>query len=157
MDTFRQYILSIISAAVICSIITQLAGKKEAYASIIKLLCGIFMAITIVSPLGQFKFPELVNELEAVQQEADALCSESTSAVNSELSALIKAESEAYILDKATELGLDIQVDMTMDISDIPIPSSLVIKGAASPQAKQKLQQIIESDLGIPEDKQVWN
>lgn len=47
MESIRQYLLSITAAAVICSLITGIMGKKGTYAAIVRMLCGLFMAITM--------------------------------------------------------------------------------------------------------------
>ena len=51
MDGIRQYLLSVTGAAIICSILMSILGKKGMYSSVIRMLCGLFMAVTMISPV----------------------------------------------------------------------------------------------------------
>jgi hypothetical protein len=70
--------------------------------------------------------------------------------------ASIKARSEAYILDKAAELALSVEVEVTLSNDEIPLPVSVRVSGKASNYAKSRLQAIITQDLGINKEHQVW-
>ena len=51
MDSIRQYLLSITAAAVICAIINALSGKKGTTSAVVKLLSGLFLTLSVISPL----------------------------------------------------------------------------------------------------------
>ena len=69
---------------------------------------------------------------------------------------IIKTETEAYILDKAAQfdLQLDVQVALTDDV--MPVPESVQLTGSVSPYVKSRLQILISNDLGIPKEQQLW-
>lgn len=69
---------------------------------------------------------------------------------------IIKAEAEAYILDKAGSYGLQLEVCVTLREDDIPVPESVCIAGAVSPYARTRLEILIENELGIPKERQLW-
>ena len=67
---------------------------------------------------------------------------------------IIKAETEAYILDKASQLNVELSVEVTIDEENIP--TAVTLSGEVSPYARRQLQEIIESDLGIAKENQRW-
>jgi hypothetical protein len=70
--------------------------------------------------------------------------------------AIIKSQLEAYILDKASLLELDISAEVLLDDSQPPSPKNVKIVGKASPYAKQRMLQIISDELGIPKENISW-
>lgn len=156
MDQIRQYIISITVAAIICAIISGLIGKKGTQGSIIKLLCGLFLSITIISPWLHLDVNYIADYFNEIKIDAGDSVDHGQTLANMSREAIIKAQTEAYILDKASSMQLDITVEVTLSDTDLPVPYSVVLRGSASPYAKQNLQRIITSDLGIPEENQEW-
>ena len=58
-------------------------------------------------------------------------------------------------MDKAAQLGLSVQVQLTLTADYLP--ESALLTGQATRQQKQAMESILESDLGIPKEKQQWN
>lgn len=156
MGALGQYILSVIAAAIICSIILRLVGDKGSYAPVMKLLCGIFLMITAVSPWIELRLENYVWIAESTMLDADEAVAVGQEAANSAMRTIIKDNAEAYILDKAAQLNASIEVEIILDSAQPPAPESIRIRGTASPYAKTCLKQYISSQLGIPEDKQIW-
>ena len=157
MDEIRQYLLSVIAAAMISGMITGLLGKKGTYPSVVKLLCGIFVAITVIAPLTKIQLSEYDLHITKLQSEADKIIATAEADRRNETAARIKEQTETYILKKASDLDLTIAVDVSIDTYDTLLPQSIIITGAASPTAKDTLQEIIANDLGISKEKQTWN
>ena len=91
-----------------------------------------------------------------LELDAEDIVSEGEDMAVSATASIIKEQVTAYILDKASSLGLNLEVEVTMTGSSPPVPSAVALKGTASPYAKQRLQQIITDELGIPEENQSW-
>ena len=73
------------------------------------------------------------------------------------LAAIIKSKTEAYILDKAHELGLDVSADVTVEMeSAYPYPAFVQITGAFTPQQQETLTRYIEENLAIGKERQIW-
>ena len=70
------------------------------------------------------------------------------------LSAIIEDRTEAYILDKAKQLGLACRVEVTAAVgeSGIPLPDRVVIGGPYS----RELAVCVEEEVGIPAEKTIW-
>ena len=70
---------------------------------------------------------------------------------------IISGRIQAYILDKAAALGLNITVELEMETrADTPYPKAVIIRGEAAPAQKQQLQQYLEQTFAIPVQRQVW-
>lgn len=156
MDGLRDYIISIVSAAVLCSIAQGLIGKKSTYATIIRMVSGIFLAVTVISPWAKLQIADFTEYLKDLELEANTAAAVGKDALKDGLGSIIKEKCEAYILDKATSMGLDLSVEVTIDGSATPVPSAVTITGNISPYQKQKLKQIIAEEIGILEENQKW-
>ena len=156
MSNIKGYLLSIIAAAIICAITNALLHKKSAYAALAKLITGVFLTVTIVAPWKDFRFDFITEYTEDVSNAAAAAANVGTESAQQAIGEIIKSKTEAYILDKAVSMGLNIEVEVTLDSSDPPLPQRVTIKGAVSPYAKEKLTKCIAENLAIPEEEQLW-
>ncbi len=153
----RQYLLSIITAAMICGIISVLfQEKKGSYAKIIKLISGIFLMFTVISPLGNVELTGFGDYTDTLKEIAEESVEEGVTAAAEERNAIIKQQTEAYILEKATSLGAQITVEVHLSDDSIPYPNAAVITGSVSPYDKAALVSYISTNLNIPEDSQIW-
>ena len=156
MHNLGQYILSVITAATITSIISNFTDSKSYTAPYIKLVCSLFMTITIFTPLLNFKLNDIPDLYIAMQDDAQSIAMEGEAAAHSQKLVIIKEQLEAYILEKAEAMGLDITVDITFADGNDLLPQSITICGSVAPYAKSILATTIANDLGIAEDKQQW-
>lgn len=156
MDSIRQYLLTITAAAIFCGVIIAIIGKKGANAAILKLLTGLFMAVTVVSPWTKFDFSNLQNFTDSISADAQSVVGQGEELAQNQMGQIITQQTQAYILDKAVALGLDLVVQVELNGDNPPVPSAVTITGAASPYARSVLCQYIESNLAIPEENQLW-
>ena len=157
MGAIREYLLGVVGAALICTVITALAGKSGTLSAMIKILTGVFMTLTLVSPLMRIQIPETDAVFDDFTLQAEMITENAKNSSKSQLSEIIKSKSEAYILDKGEQMGAEITVQVTLDQSDLPQPAAVLISGRISPYAKKKLSSIIEEDLGICTEAQTWS
>ena len=68
---------------------------------------------------------------------------------------IISAEVEAYILDKAAELGCEISAEVRLD--DGGLPQSVVLSGELAPAQKAELSRMLARDLGLGEEAVIWS
>lgn len=156
MEAVRQYLLSITAAAIICSIVNRIIGKNGTYGAIVKLISGLFLVITVISPFTNLQITDLTAYMAGLSVDADSAVLDGQQTAKDAVSEIIKAEAEAYILDKAASLELCVEAEVMVSDTDIPQPCAVTLKGSASPYARQRLQQLIANDLGIPEENQAW-
>ena len=95
--------------------------------------------------------PVLGADLEHVEERQEELADTQAEAMAS----IIAEQTEAYILDKAGELGLEVtvRVETRTEGNGIPVPWSAELTGSWS----QALASALETELGIPAERQVWH
>ena len=150
------YILRVVAAAVVCALLGALLPPKTAAGQISKILCGILLTITIISPLMDISFQNITGYFDALATDADQYVSEGEDAMRQQLTAIIKSETEAYILDKAKQMDLQIAVEVELDENNNSIPCAVTITGQISAYSKKVLSGYITDTLGIAKENQVW-
>lgn len=153
MDDLREYVIGIVAAAMLSGILirlTQNSGSKE----IVRMLCGVFMTITLIHPFAGRK--ELLWEpiLPEISGLAEDISAEGTAAAENIKREFIKQRVETYILSRAEAMETDLQADVKL--GDDCVPVSVRLTGRISPLNRSKLTQIIASELGIPKEQQEW-
>ena len=151
-----KYLLSLITAALLCGIATSLLGDKGTLGTVIKFLAGIYMTLSIVAPWGQLRLGELTSLKDQITADSERVSLSGQNAARDAMADSIIASTKSYILDKADSLGVQLTVEVLLDDSAIPVPSGVRIRGNISPYNKEKLSTIIETDLGIPTEAQIW-
>lgn len=157
MDSIRQYLLTIIIASIICSLLIAIAGKKGSQGTVIKLLCGLFLAMTMLNPWTNLHSIDFSSSMQAFQNDAEHYVEEGKQIAYNDFYTSIKSQTEAYILDKASSLGVKLTVEVKLSETDPPKPNFVTITGAVSPYIKKQLSEIIAEDLAILEEYQKWN
>ncbi len=156
MEGIQGYLITIVSAAMLSSVLLRLLKENSSAYKIIKMMCRIVMVLTVVSPFVNISLQPYISSFDAIREDSAAAAQRGEDFIHEQLSGSIKEKTEAYILDKATLLGADIHVSVTCDTSDIPIPIMVELSGSASPYARSRLRQILEQDIGVPEENQIW-
>lgn len=156
MEGIKAYLISVTAASLIHGIINTLVGKKGTTSTVIKLLAGLFLALTVIRPVVHLSIPELSGYIGSINTDAQLAVSQGEIMASEELAVIIKAQVEAYILDKAASLGVDMEVEVILSDGMPPLPAGVVLKGAVSPYAKSQLSRFIEEELGIPKGAQQW-
>ncbi len=152
----KSYILSIVIAAIICAVAGILLPPKISAGQITKLLCGVLLTVTVISPLANISFRHITDYFDGLTASADRYVEEGSAVMQGEIDAIIKAETEAYILDKASQMGLQIAVEVALDENNHSVPCSVTVTGTLSPYAKEVLSVYIADTLGIAKEKQIW-
>lgn len=156
MERIGQYLMTVAAAALICGVINGLLKKESTYAAIVKLICGLFLTVSILSPLTDFEIGDINLYADEFFAEAEAASAMGKNAAQSSMAKIIKQETEAYILDKATCLGMKVQVNVVLSADQLPIPEGVRITGSVSPYGKKVLSRYIIDELNIPEENQLW-
>lgn len=154
MGAICQYVVSVTAASLVCGVVVSMSQKNNAQ-PILKLICGLFLAFTVIKPITQIDLTEL-SEVSAPYSEEAVMAAALGEKLSRESAAdIIKAETEAYILDKAAARKVSLKVEVTVD-GDPPVPTAVRITGEVSPYAKQQLETILWEDLGISKENQQW-
>ena len=89
-----------------------------------------------------------------IQEDALATAAMGKTLYQESLAEVITSQAETYILDKAQSLGLTVTVSIQPDDSGKPYRAT--ITGTIPEGKMQALSDILEGDLGIPKERQIW-
>lgn len=149
----REYILSIAGAAIIGSCATILSGNQK----IIKIICGIFVALSICQPIIRMNFDTNIPSIAVFSSTADQITFDACTSTARYQRGIIKDHIETYICNKASDLGCTVSASVTLSDKEPYQPLCISIKGEVSPYAKTVLSETLESELGVPSEAQKWN
>lgn len=152
----KEYILSIVVAGIICAIAKSLLDEHTSTGKILKILAGIFMSVTVLTPFSNISFSDITYYFESLSSDSAQYVEEGTSLAQNSVSGIIKSQTEAYILDKAKSMGLDISVEVELDDNNNSVPCGITINGSVSPYLKEVMGEYIEQTLGITRENQRW-
>lgn len=156
MESLGQYIISLCTAGILCALVQHIASKHEAHRKLISFLCGICMLITAIVPWFTFRFSDLGSFTGALQTQSEQAVTQGQQLAEKAMTDIIKSQSEAYILNKATSMGLTIHAEVHLQQTLPYAPDYVTLSGPAAPLAKNKLASYIQDTLGIPKEKQLW-
>lgn len=156
MGAISGYILTVICIAIVSAIVTRICGNNQSVGNIIKLITAVAMTITIIAPFLSISVDGLSNYMHTIEMDANGIVSRAQEQAKNDLQAIITEKVETYIINKAATYDAEISVSVEIPASDSLIPDTITIEGEVSPYIKEILVKIIEDDLGIPEDRQIW-
>lgn len=154
MTALGEYIFSVVAAAMIIGIINSFQDSKSGSGVLIRMMGGLFLAFTVIAPLAEFDFSGIADFFEDFAAVGQSAAAYGQNVASEELKSIIKAEVEAYILDKANALDAVLTVEVALD--EASVPAAVRLQGSVSPYGKARLQQILEDELGIAKENQVW-
>lgn len=143
------YLTRLICAAMVCALIRALSGENR---GLLKMLCGIFLMLTVLSPVAGPVVPEL--DPDRFARDAEAAAREGADLARAEQEGIITEACEAYIWNKAAAMGLELTV--RVELNEDLIPRAAVLKGEASPLERQSLTECITRDLGLGKEAVTW-
>ena len=156
MDGIRQYVISVTAAAVMCGILKGLLQGKGTIPAVFKLVSGLFLVFTVLGPVTKIDLTELPVVSTEYLQDAQAASLQGEKLAAEAVADIIKQQTEAYILDKARMLEAEIEVSVTVSEDGTPVPVGARLSGTVTPYARARLEAILEEDLGISKENQIW-
>ena len=155
MDGIKTYLLSVLVIAFVCSFINRLVSNR-ANSAVLKMITGLIVTMTVLQPLkGIYWGPSSPFSLDYKDQITDAIAKGETEKQKA-LTDIIRQEVVTYILRQAKMLHVDVTVDVVLTDAAMPVPEFVRISGNVAPYAKQQLINIIERELGVAEENQIW-
>lgn len=145
------YLMRLICAAILCALVDALAGSGTG-GGMRRVTAGIFLTLVAFSLPTELKLPEL--EPERFFREAQAAAAEGEDLAREECMERILQGCEAYVLNKAKDMGLEVSVTVTLD--ELLRPSHVELDGAASPLQRQEMTDVLVRELGVMEEDVVW-
>ena len=156
MDAIREYVIQVTATALICAVVFRLARGSGGTKMIIRLLCGIVLSCSIIQPVKQLEFSPFEELNRTFRQEADRAVEQGKIASAAAWADSITQGVEAYILEKTKAMHLDMIVEVELADDEVPTPVGVRMVGKVAPYAKSVLSDMIEQDLNIPKEQQIW-
>lgn len=154
MQWMQSYSLSIITAAFLFAILNSLikdAGCKKS----VRLLCSLFLTFTMLFPLVKLKLPD-EDLWEQFLQPYNGSAADSEKIFAQSISQVISQQTETYILEKAAQWTQNLKVTVITGAELPCAPETVYLEGNADESLQCKIQTMIEQDLGIPKEHQLW-
>lgn len=156
MSMLCDYVLRLSATALLCAVVMQFTRGSTAAKMMVQMLCGIILAYSIIQPIRQLKLSDFGDLAMEFRQDADVAVQWGKNTSAEAWSESITQGTEAYILEKAKELNLDLVVEVELSDDEYPVPIAVSITGNVAPYAKTVLGEMIFSDLNIPKESQKW-
>ena len=137
MEVIREYILSVTAASMISGILTVLLDKKGTAGAMGKMFCGVFLAITLIRPLGELSFDSVTDWLTEYERQGNQYAVEGEALKNDSVREIIKSRCEAYIQD----VGADMKLTLKQEVLDA---AGAVITPAVNWNYGAFIQQIVD-------------
>ena len=154
MDGLKNYLIAVCSAAILSAILKQLVGKTKMSGGTVHLLSGLFVAICIISPWKDFTLQDLEMYNPLVTQYGQTYVETGKQITQNQIDAIITEKVESYILEKANQLG--VQVEVRVELTEDSIPFKSIVSGRLSPEEKKTLSAFLQKEIGIQEEMQIW-
>ena len=153
MAVWKQYAMSVILCALCCGILMNLitdARRKR----IIQSICGTVLAISVLSPLSNIQIDRFLRQNITAADSAERFISIGKQSAIEARHQYIKDTCEAYISNRASAMDTALSVYISLDENMIPAFAQL--HGDYTHNAQQELESILETELGITKENQVW-
>ncbi|MBO4938327.1 MAG: hypothetical protein J6C98_04925 [Oscillospiraceae bacterium] len=156
VEQLRTYVIGITAAGLIAGILLGIVRSKDTSGTLLRVVVGMFLTFTVIRPIVNLNIGDINSNLTSFSQEAGESAADGEILARDFYCSYIKSETQAYILDKAEDYGADLTVEICLDDSESAVPVGVQIRGSVSPYAKTALGRIMERDLGILKENQVW-
>ncbi len=152
----REYLISVAAVCLLQTLIAVVLPDNK-----IKKLAvtagGLLIILTVVSPVATLDTDAIAETVSRFLLDTEMAQTGVTVHQEDLLRDIIKDNCETYILDKASSMGLNLQVEVTLsDTGGTPYPTAVRVEGEMTVEQMQKLSRYISEDLGIPADRQEW-
>lgn len=157
MDWMRQWLLGVTCTALVLALAESLspAGNVK---KVCRLAGGLALVLAVVSPILSLDEGAMSRALSEygfhVQRYEEALSEQNDLLYKT----IIEENTAAYIVDKAEELGISCQTEVTFayDEDGMPYPWEVTARGTWTQEQRQALAHMLEEDLGVPPQRQTY-
>ena len=153
----RNWLIAVTCAALIAAV-AQAAMPEGAIKQVGKLLCGMVILLAVVRPAMGVQISDAVGSLRQMQNQTRQQRTQLEESSGAMLKSLIERESSAYISDKAAEIEIHCQVQVSCHPGQggTWVPWTVQITGDLNQIQRSALARIIQQELDIPSDRQQY-
>ena len=158
MTFFRAWILGLTGASILAALAGQLTPEGPVK-KVTGFVCGVMLAGILLSPILRSDRESLSRALAEYRQTEAELTSDVEEREARLVRTYIQEQCRAYILDEAQLLGItDLSCTVRAkwrDESWVPYEVTLITDAPAD--ARRRLEDYLDGELGIPPERQRWN
>lgn len=158
IDLIKDWIIGMTCAAMLAAMLGAFLPKNGGVGRAGRLAAGLLLMLSAVKPLVRLDYESLSGTLARLRVSQSDRGAELAAQNKQILKELIETETEAYISDKAKELGISCQVEVVyaFGADGTPYPSRLRISGELTQEQQRKLSRTLEAELGVPAREQSY-
>ena len=155
METLRQWLLGVACTAMVLAAADSLAPEGSAK-KICRLAGGLALLLAAAGPLLRLDGGALAGALEAYRVQLQGYEEALEERNNLFYQTIIEENTAAYIVDKAEEMGISCQAEVTFayDEDGVPTPWEVTARGDWTDLTRKALERLLEDDLGVPLQRQ---
>lgn len=151
----RQWIMSITAASLLSAVAMTLTPPGRVR-QVTRLACALVCALAVAGPLARLDFDGLAASIARYEQQAQIITGQAEEEAKMMDRTYIEEQCQAYILAKAAEAELAVKgvsLSARWDEEDLVwYPWTVTVQAPYD----QRLSELIESELGIPAQRQRW-
>lgn len=157
MEAVRQWLLGVTCTAMVLAL-TQALAPEGGVKKVCRLAGGLALLLAAASPLLTLEDGAVSRALEeyraAVRDCGDGLAEKADQFYET----IIAEETAAYIVDKAEEIGVSCQAEVTFayDEDGVPYPWEITARGEWTREQRGRLSALLERELGVPVQRQYY-
>ena len=156
MDGVRSWLLAVLSACILCAVAESLMPSGTVK-RVGKLVCGLVLLCALLSGGEGLDLSESRTWMQQWRAGLETEQQELENQVQEEMKVIIEEEFEAYIVDKAAQLGLDCTVQVTCGKEgELWVPEQVRIAGGLGAEEQAQLERILWEELEIPRERQKY-
>ena len=154
-ELLRQWLLGVACTALVLSIADSLAPDGSVK-KICRLAGGLALLLAAVGPVLRLDSGMLAQTLEEYQAMVQSYEETLKEQNNLFYQTIIEESTAAYIVDKAEEMGIFCQAEVTFsyDEDGVPCPWEVTARGDWTDESREALERLLEDDLGVPPQRQ---
>ena len=149
----KSYVLSLVAAALVSGILLEGVGEGHS-GKVMKRLCGLFLLLTALGPLGRLVLPALGACRGVGRGVARGFGDLGGASARGEGTGGFVARRAAYVLDKAA--ALDFPAKVRLMLSEEGLPEGVTLEASPTPAQKEAMEAFLKTELGIPEEAVGW-
>lgn len=155
MELMRQWLLGVTCTALVLAIADSLAPEGNVK-KVCRLAGGLALLAAAMGPLlriDEGSLSRAISEYQITVQNYEKELEEKNVLL---YQTIIEEQTAAYIVDKAEELGISCQAEVTFayDEDGMPCPWEVTAWGSWTEEQCGQLMGLVETDLGIPSQRQ---
>ena len=152
----REWLLGVTCTALVLAIAGALLPKEGGVRKVCRLAGGLALMLAVTGPLLRLDEGLLAQAAEEYRARLEGYQAELEAKNNLIYQTIIEEETAAYISDKAEEMGIVCQAEVTFsyDENGVPCPWEVTARGVWTEERREAVGRLLEDSLGVPPQRQ---